>query len=365
MKILFVVTGLNTKTGTFEVVTNVSKILLHSHEVSILTDDKFDLDIPFTKIIKLKTKNYFLSQYRFMPDLKKLLSTNEFNNYDLIHIFEYPLYITDYLTIKKKSINAPIIISLHGTLHQFNKFPFNLFKKLHNFIMLKFHSRINLFLVSSLSEKQGVIKNGISENKIKILPPAMKIYPILKRNPLRQKIVYVGRLSKTKNVELLIEAFSKIKTQNVDLIIAGPDFGMLKELKRLTINCGVEDRVNFTGWISEQEKINLLSEATIFVHPSLEDVFLLSLLEAAAIGIPCVAFDVQSNSEILEDGKTGILVKKINSNGLAEKLDLLLTNENLYDEISKNSKLLLPKKFNWEKTSQILEEFYTTIIELK
>jgi len=365
MKILFVVTGLDTKTGTFEVIRNISKILLQNHEVSILTDNKFDLNIPFTKIIKLNTTNYLLPQYRFMPDLKKLLVSNEFDNYDLIHIFEYPLYITDYLTIKKNSIGVPMIISLHGTLHQFNKFPLNLFKKLHNFIMLKFQSRINLFLVSSMSEKQGVMKNGIPENKIKILPPAMKIYPIIKKNSSKQKIVYVGRLSKTKNIELLIIAFSKIKTTNVDLIIAGPDFGMLSELKQLSIKYGIENKVNFTGWISEQEKISLLSEATIFVHPSLEDVFLLSLLEAAAIGIPCVAFDVQSNSEILEDGNTGIIVKEINSNGLAEKLDLLLNDENLYNKISVNSKLLLSKKFNWEKTTKTLEEFYTTIIDTK
>ena len=365
MKILFVATGLSTKTGTYEVISNVSKILLEKHEVSLLTDTEYDSDIPFTKITKLRIKNFKFPQYRFMPDLKKLLVAKEFDHYDIIHIFEYPLYITDYLTIKKKSIDTPIVISLHGTLHQFNKFPFNLFKKFHNFFMLKFNKRINLFLVSSLSEKQGVMNNKIPEYKIKILPPAMKIYPVKTINSSRRKIVYVGRLSKTKNIELLINAFSKIKTQNIDLIIAGPDFGMLKKLKRLTIDHGIENRVSFRGWISEQEKINLLSETTIFVHPSLEDVFLLSLLEAASVGVPCVAFDVQSNSEILEDGKTGIIVKEINSDGLAEKLDLLLNDKKLYEEISKNSKLILPRKFNWEKTTQILESIYISVIESK
>jgi len=365
MKILFIVTGLTTKTGTYEVVSNISKLLLEKHEVSLLTDTEYNLDIAFTKIIKLKIKNFKFPQYRFMPDLKKLLNTKEFDQYDLIHIFEYPLYITDYLTIKKNSINTPIIISLHGTLHQYNKFPFNLFKKFHNSIMIKFHNRINLFLVSSLSEKLGVMNNGIPENKIEILPPAMNVYAVEIKNSLRRKIVYIGRLSKTKNIELLIHAFSKIKTQNIDLVIAGPDFGMLKKLKQLTIDHGIENRVNFRGWISEEEKINLLSETTIFVHPSLEDVFLLSLLEAASIGVPCVSFDVQSNSEILEDGKTGIIVKEINSDALAEKLDLLLNNKKLYEEISKNSKLLLPQKFNWEKTTQILESIYISVIESK
>jgi glycosyltransferase involved in cell wall biosynthesis len=363
MKILFIVTGLYTQTGTYEVVSNVSKILLQNHDVTLLTDTKSNIEIPFTKIIKINTKDFFLPQYRFMPDLKKLLHDHEFDNYDIIHIFEYPLYVTDYLTIKKSQFNTPIIISLHGTLHQFNKFPFSLFKKIHNFVMLKFQNKIDLFLVSSLSEKRGVLRHKIPEEKIKILPPAMKIFPIVKHNSSRKKIVYIGRLAKTKNVEILIKSFSKIQTPDVDLIIAGSDFGMLKQLKKITRDLQLQNRVFFTGWISEKEKIKLLSETTIFVHPSLEDVFLLSLLEAAAMGIPCMAFDVESNSEILEDEKTGIIVKDISSQGLAEKLDLLLNDSELYQKISRNAKFLLPKKFNWVLTTKILEDFYYDILK--
>ncbi len=288
---------------------------------------------------------------------------HEFDHYDIIHIFEYPLHITDYLTRKKHQINTPIIISLHGTLHQFNKFPFNMLKKVHDSFMLNFKNRIDLFLVSSSSEKYGVIKRGIPEEKIKILPPAMNVFPIEKRSTSRRKIVYIGRLAKSKNIELLIEAFSKIKTSDIDLIIAGPDFGMLKQLKKITKDKGLQNRVFFMGWISEKEKMKLLSETTIFVHPSLEDVFLLSLLEAGGIGIPCIAFDVGSNAEILDDNKTGIIVKDISSQGLSEKLDLLLNDNKLYEEISSNSKLLLPKKFNWELTTKTLEEFYNYVLK--
>ena len=363
MKILFVVTGLYTKTGTYEVVSNTAKILLQNHEVSLLTDIKSNIEVPFTKITKLKTQDFLLPQYRFMPDLGKLLDDHEFDHYDIIHIFEYPLHITDYLTRKKHQINAPIIISLHGTLHQFNKFPFNMLKKVHDSFMLNFKNRIDLFLVSSSSEKHGVIKRGIPEEKIKILPPAMNVFPIEKQNTSRRKIVYIGRLAKSKNVELLIEAFSKLKTPDIDLIIAGPDFGMLKQLKKITKDKGLQNRVFFMGWISEKEKMKLLSETTIFVHPSLEDVFLLSLLEAGGIGIPCIAFDVGSNAEILDDNKTGIIVKDISAQGLSEKLDLLLNDNKLYEEISSNSKLLLPKKFNWELTTKTLEEFYNYILK--
>jgi len=363
MNILFVVTGLYTKTGTYEVVSNVSKILLQKHKVTLLTDSKSNIEIPFTKIIKINTMDFLLPQYRYMPDLKKLLQNHEFDLFDIIHIFEYPLYVTDYLTLNKSKIKTPMIISLHGTLHQFGKFPLNLFKKLHNYFMLNFQNRIDLFLVSSLSEKRGVLHHKIPDKKIKILPPAMKIFPIEKSNSSRKKIVYVGRLSKTKNIEILIKSFSKMKTTDIDLIIAGPDFGMLKKLKEITKYYQLENKIFFPGWISEEEKMKLLSEATIFVHPSLEDVFLLSLLEAAAIGIPCVAFDVEFNSEILDNEKTGIIVKNISSQGLADKLDLLLNDNILYEKVSKNSKLLLPKKFNWELTTKILEDIYNSVIK--
>jgi len=236
-------------------------------------------------------------------------------------------------------------------------------KKIHDSFMLNFKNRIDLFLVSSSSEKHGVIKRGISEEKIKILPPAMNVFSIEKRSTSRRKIVYIGRLAKSKNVELLIEAFSKLKIPDIDLIIAGPDFGMLKQLKKITKDKGLQNRVFFMGWISEEEKMKLLSETAIFVHPSLEDVFLLSLLEAGGIGIPCVAFDVGSNAEILDDNKTGIIVKDISAQGLSEKLDLLLNDNKLYEEISSNSKLLLPKKFNWELTTKTLEEFYNYVLK--
>ena len=365
MKILMVVTGLNIKTGTYEVVRNVVHQLIKKHEITILTNDVSVDDIPHTNIIKLQVMPLPFLQYRFMPKLIKMIQNHELDNYDVIHVFEYPLFVTDYITLMKNKIKPPVIISLHGTLNQYGSFPLNLIKNIHNNFMVKFQNHIDLFLVSSLAEKRQVTKFKIPDEKIQILEPAMRLFPIDKIVANRQNILYVGRLSITKNVDLLISAFAKIKTNNVDLIIAGQDFGALTQLKSLVKKLNIENRVFFKGWVSEDEKIELLSRATIFVHPSLEDVFLLSLLEAAAIGIPCVAFDVGSNSEILEDMVTGIIVKKKDPDGLAEKLDLLLSDSKLYEKISANSKTELPKKFNWEKTAKKLEDYYVKVLNCK
>ena len=360
-----VVTGLNVKTGTYEVIRNVTHQLIKKHEITILTDNVEVDDIQYTHIIKLQAISIPFLQYRFMPKLITLIQNHQLDNYDIIHVFEYPLFVTDYITLMKNKIKPPVIISLHGTLNQYGKFPLNLIKNIHNNFMVKFQDRIDLFLVSSLAEKRQVAKFNISEEKIQIFEPAMKLFSVEKIVSDKKNILYIGRLSITKNVDLLVNAFAKIKTKNIDLIIAGQDFGTLTQLKSLVKKLGIENNVFFKGWISEKDKIELLSKSTLFVHPSLEDVFLLSLLEAAAIGIPCIAFDVGSNSEILEDMVTGIIVKKKNPDGLAEKLDLLLSDTELYEKISINSKTEFPKKFNWEKTAKKLEEYYIQVSTYK
>ena len=58
------------------------------------------------------------------------------------------------------------------------------------------------------------------------------------------------------------------------------------------------------GEISETKKNHLLSIASVFIHPSLSDIFALTLLEAASAGVPCIAFNVGANKEIFNDFNT-------------------------------------------------------------
>ena len=87
----------------------------------------------------------------------------------------------------------------------------------------------------------------------------------IKGGKIGKNITYIGRLNKTKNVELLIEAFAQLDNTDANLTIAGPDYGELPMLKNLVQKLKIENRVNFTGWISEKEKIDLLSKTSIFV----------------------------------------------------------------------------------------------------
>jgi glycosyltransferase involved in cell wall biosynthesis len=359
LKLLFVTNGLHQKTGTYTVLKNICPKLLQNHEVTILTN-KGNIDVECTKLIQLNTSFLPFPQYFFESKLKNLVKSGFMDNYDIIHAFEYPLFATDYLTIKKKSFSPPLIISPHGSIHQFGSFPLNVMKKLHNKIMFHFFNNVSMLLAATNAEKLHLIKCGFAEEKIKVLSLGFGLPKITRIPSKHNKILFLGRLTITKNIDLLVKAVAICKRKDFELIIAGPDFGMLETLKKLVVELGLENRIIFKGRVSESEKLQLLSEATLFVHPSLEDIFSLSLLEAVGVGIPSIAFGIEANPEIFENN-CGFIVNKHNFESLANSIDYLLNNEDERNQISHNAIISIPEKYNWDNTVTILEKYYLKV----
>ena len=360
MKILITTNTIENKTGTYIVLKNVIPYLMKNHQITILTN-QCDVDIDYDDLVQLKTSKIF-PQYFYMSDLKKLLDDGFFNNFDVIHAFEYPLHITDFLTMKKNQINPPLIISPHGSLHEFNSFPLNYLKKIHNSFMLRYKNNVSKFVACSFAEKNRLIEYGINKNHVDVITLGVNSMKLDFSKRIGKNITYIGRLTKTKHVDLLIKAFAELHNDDANLIIAGADYGTLSTLKELVKKLKIENRITFTGWISEEEKREILSKTSIFVHPSLEDIFSLSLAEASAAGVPIVAFDIEENSEIISDMVTGKLVKEKNYESLRETLDFILDNPKLIEQFSENGLKLTTKKFDWKQTALMLEKLYADSI---
>jgi len=359
LKILLVTNGLHQKTGTYTVLKNICPKLLENHEVTILTNQG-DIDVECTKLIQLNLRSLPFPQYFYEPKLRNLIKSNFMAEFDIIHAFEYPLFATDYLTIKKKSFSPPLIISSHGSIHQFGSFPFNIMKKIHNKIMFNFFDNVSMLLAATNAEKEHLVKLGFPEKKIQILHLGFGL-PKITRSPSKHpKVLFLGRLAGSKNIDLLVKAVFMCKRKDFELIIAGPDFGMLKTLQKLVSKFEMEDRVTFRGRVSESEKLQLLSEATIFVYPSLEDIFSLSLIEAVGVGLPSIAFGIEANPEIFENN-CGLIVKGYEDESLANSIDYLLNNEEERNQISKNAIISINQKYNWNNTVKTLEEYYLQV----
>ncbi len=360
MKILITTNTIPDKSGTYTVLKNIIPYLMKNNEVTILTN-QCNVDIEYDKLVQLPTSRLF-PQYYFMSGLSKLLRDGFFNNFNIIHAFEYPLHVTDFLTLKKSQFTAPLLISPHGSLAEFNSFPLNYLKKIHNYFMLRYKNRVSNYPACSMAEKKDLIRYGIDENKIIILPLGVNSLKLDLTKRTGKNIIYIGRLTKTKNVDLLIKAFAQLDNADANLTIAGPDYGELSMLKNLVQKLKIENKVVFTGWISEKEKIDLLSKTSIFVHPSLEDIFSLSLAETSASGVPVIAFGGTGTSEIIIDMVTGIIVKERNLESLRDAMDHILNNPDLINKFSENGRVLTSKKYNWSQTASNLQNLYSSLV---
>ena len=134
-----------------------------------------------------------------------------------------------------------------------------------------------------------------------------------------------------------------------------PINALVKICKKLNL----ENRVSFLGEISETKKNHLLSIASVFIHPSLSDIFALTLLEAASAGVPCIAFNVGANKEIFSESNTGLIVDSVTPEALALSIDEILSNKQLAQEISLQGQNHIINKFSWEKTCEKIEQVYT------
>lgn len=147
--------------------------------------------------------------------------------------------------------------------------------------------------------------------------------------------VTVGRLTREKGHRYLIEAFAKIKDKSWKLSIVG-DGSEREGLESLVNQLGVRDRVIFHG-----HKINFaeqLSEAKIFVLPSLSEGFPNALIEAMSVPLPCIATRcIPAIDEVAQDGENALLVPKGDSDELANSMERLIADEHLQEHLAKNA----------------------------
>lgn len=154
----------------------------------------------------------------------------------------------------------------------------------------------------------------------------------------RPFILGVGRLDYIKGFDLLIDAYSKLVPENIDLIIVG-DGNEFLSLKKQIEKLKLEDRVKLAG--AKNNLQDFYQQAEIFVLPSRNEGYPNALIEAMSFGCACVAVDCEFGpSEIIEDRVNGILVQKNDPKALSDALNDLLANRLLKKKISENAQLI-------------------------
>lgn len=139
-----------------------------------------------------------------------------------------------------------------------------------------------------------VILEGVESKKEKLITEAEQTKLLVKYGLKRKKyLLFIGTLQPRKNLPALITAFAKVGKELADykLVISGSKGWQSKAIFEAAIRSGREERVVFTGRISEEVKKTLLNNASIYVQPSLTEGFALPLLEAMQSHVPVICTD--------------------------------------------------------------------------
>jgi len=197
--------------------------------------------------------------------------------------------------------------------------------------------------------RRDLLTHGFRDELLSVIPAGVDMYD----GPTNGEdfVLFTGRLVATKGIKYLIRAM-----QDVDgrLVIMGKGPEMMR-LKRLTARLGLERKVTFTGHVTSEEKMRLMSSCKIFALPSLFESLGMAVAEAMAFGKPIVASAVGGLPEVVEDG--GILVPPRSPSELAGALNRLLKDDELRHDTAHRAKEHI-RRFSWENIIPAVEKAY-------
>lgn len=251
-----------------------------------------------------------------------LISTLAKERFDIIECYQSPFIHTFSAKLISLLKGVPLIFTWHEVWGEYWEEYLGIvgyFAKILERIVLRFSKKI---IAVSEKAKKELIKAGVRKEKIIVIPNGIDLEMIEKVKPANEgfDVIYVGRLVKDKNVDVLLKSIALVKEKipriRVAVVGDGPE---RKNLESLAKNLGIRKNVKFFGFIKRYEDvIALMKSSKVFVLPSTREGFGIVCLEALACGLPIIAIKDQLGFKIRE-GKDGFLVK-LDEGEIAEKI---------------------------------------------
>lgn len=300
-------------------------------------------------------------RYGFSPHMVSSIWEN-LNNFDIIH--QHGIWTGESIvtSIWRKIGKKPVIISPHGSLDPWGLNISVWKKKLALFFFEKNNlNKSNCLHALSINEAKNIHAFGLYR-PIAIIPNGIQETWLIKEGngdkfknrysiPRDQRIMlYLGRITPVKGLDMLVNALSEIKDQ-IDgwiLIIAGDDeFNYQKDIYNLIKSSSLEGVIKFVGSQYGQEKRDAFAAADLFVLPSYSEGSPIVLLEALGAGVPVLATKA-SPWEDLEKYNCGFLVD-ISETSLKDKLlEVAHFSKETLHEMGVRGKQLVKNKYTWD-----------------
>ncbi|MEM3431435.1 MAG: glycosyltransferase [Candidatus Aenigmatarchaeota archaeon] len=331
--------------------------------IAITTNDiKYKIDKCFEdrKINSIK----ITQSTEYLLNLKKVTE-----DLDIIHTVESWYNITKQCL----SLNKPLVVTVWENVPLGGeKTKYSIINDYRWKIKQKVFKNATCLIAVSKSAKNALEIDGADPDKIVVIPFGIdtKQFNIIK-NDKKEKdkitISFVGRLVYEKGILDLLYVFSKLakKHPNITLQIAGT--GPLKwDIERIVERLGIKERVKLLGTVPHEKISTVYSTTDIFCVPSIptklwQEQLGYVFLEAMASGVPVVSTLSGAIPEVVENGKTGILVPPGDLKSLENAIEELIQSEKKREEFGKAGRVRVEEKNNSVQIAKRLADLYKRI----
>ncbi len=231
--------------------------------------------------------------------------------------------------------------------------------------LIPFAYKKTLCISVSPSTRDDMLERGLDADTQVVVPNGVDrgVYNTGDGSAKDEKlIVWLGRAEPYKRVDVLLHAVSKLRNDlpGLRLAIVG-EGGAVKQLRTLSRNLGVDDIVEFKGFVSGDLKVGLLRQAAVIANTSEKEGWGLTVIEGNACGTPTVASNVPGLRDSVVDGETGMLVAHADVDALAAALSAILTDDRLRERLSANA-LEWAARFDWDNSAVDIERMMEEVI---
>jgi glycosyltransferase involved in cell wall biosynthesis len=275
-------------------------------------------------------------------------------------LWNFTLLAAHLLNLHNKSI-----VTVHGCAHPYtflgSKFKRGLFS--YGF-QKKFLVKVRMIHVLHEGERLEVESYlGKQLPNIRIIPNGIDLpIDVSIATEKSNKVLFLSRLHHKKGLDILLPAFKEVLAHipSAELIIAGPDFGMLSFLENFIADNNLQQAIKYVGTVAGKEKIELLQNAKVFALPSYSEGFSIAVLEALVYQIPVVVSTETGLSNEIKETDSGRVID-LNPNSVANGILGILTNTNLATTMGKNGRKLVEERF---ETSKVCGAFAAEVRKL-
>lgn len=303
----------------------------------------------------------------FMPSVYKLRK-----EYDVIQVHEYDQIFSWMLYTRMKK---PAVIYHGPYFHEYAK-GYNLKCRVFDLLFLRWrkHDQVVALTKSELASdflrakgfrRIHTVGVGVDEDNFKQQEGVTAACSVEEDNT-KFRLLYVGKIEERRNVYFLIEMFEKLleTNQNVQLVIVGdgePEYAaaFLKRIKPLTD----KGQILYRQKATQKELALIYKRVNLFVFTSNYEIFGMVLLEALYFGLPVISTSNGGASVLIKDGTDGYIMTEFDIDAWIEKINTLMENKELYQEMGINAHELIEQHFLWDRLADKFIQGYEEAAE--